>query len=172
MAEPEGSAASARSRGYRGGLIVGALVFTIVVIAALVAVAERGEGPSAHRGEVRVGDFAYVVHRVEVTDVLADPEFPERNATAAGRFVVVKLTVTNVSTARRTFRSEFSTVSDGTTEYRVDEATWLYVGEVAKAVDPGRSTDVAIVFDVPKGVELQSIVLRDGPSAEGVAVPL
>ena len=112
------------------------------------------------------------MHRVEITDVLADPEFPDHNVTAAGRFVVVKMTVTNVSTARQTFHSTFSTVSDGTTEYGVDEATWPYVGEAAKAVEPGRSTDVAVVFDVPKGVDVQSIVLRDGPLAEGVAIAL
>src|SRR4029077_14243606 len=126
----------------------------------------------ARPGEARAGNFAYVVNRVELTDVLADPEFPEHNVAAAGRFVVVKLTVTNVSTARQTFASTFDTVSDGSTEYGADDATWLYVGEATKAVEPGQSTDVAIVFDVPKGADLQSILLRDGRLDEGVAVAL
>ncbi|WP_319453674.1 MULTISPECIES: DUF4352 domain-containing protein [unclassified Mycobacterium] len=175
MAAAQGSVATARSR-YRGGLIAGALVLMAAVAAvtvALIGVAEREDGlGAAHLGEVRSGNFAYVVHRVEVTDVLADPEFPERNVTAEGRFVVVKMKVTNVTGARQTFHSSFNTVSDGSTEYRVDEATWPYVGEAAKDVDPGSSTDVAIVFDVPKGADLQSLVLRDGPQSEGVSVPL
>lgn len=172
MAAAQGSVATARSR-YRGGLIAGALVLMAVVVAALIGVIDRADGLSAtHLGEVRSGNFAYVVHRVEVTDVLADPEFPERNVTAEGRFVVVKMQVTNITGARQTFHSSFNTVSDGSTEYRVDEATWPYVGEAAKDVDPGSSTDVAIVFDVPKGADLQSLVLRDGPQSEGVSVPL
>ena len=171
MAAAQGSVPSARSR-YRGGLIAGALVLMAAVAVALIGVAERADGRSAtHVGEVRSGNFAYVVHRVEVTDVLADPEFPERNVTAEGRFVVVKMKVTNVTGARQTFHSSFNTVSDGSTEYGVDEATWPYVGE-AKDVAPGSSTDVAVVFDVPKGADLQSIVLRDGPQSEGVSVPL
>ena len=165
--------ASARSNKFRRGLVAGALLLMAGILACLIGVADRGEGlTAAHDGEARSGDFAYVVHRVEVTDVLANPEFPERNVTAEGRFVVVKMTVTNVTGARQTFHSGFNTVSDGSTEYRVDEATWSYVGEAAKDVGPGASTDVAIVFDVPKGAELQSIVLRDGPQSAGVSVPL
>jgi hypothetical protein len=172
VAAAEGSVATARSR-HRGGLIAGALVLMAAVLAALIGVADRSDGLSAaHVGEPRSGNFAYAVHRVEFTDVLANPEFPERNVTAEGRFVVVKMTVTNVTADRQTFHSSFNTVSDGSTEYRVDEATWPFVGEAAKEIEPGASTDVAIVFDVPKGAELQSIVLRDGPLSEGVSVPL
>jgi len=172
VAAAHGSAATAGGR-YRGGLIVGALVLMAVGLVALIGLVVRADGlTAAHLGDARSGNFAYIVHRVEVTDVLANPEFPERNVTAEGRFVVVKMTVTNVTGARQTFHSGFNTVSDGSTEYRVDEATWSYVGEAAKDVGPGASTDVAIVFDVPKGAELQSIVLRDGPQSEGVSVPL
>jgi hypothetical protein len=172
VAATHGSVATARSR-YRGGLIAGALVLMAAGLLALIGVADRADGLNAAPvGAARSGNFAYVVHRVEVTDVLANPEFPERNVTAEGRFVVVKMTVTNVTGARQTFHSSFNTVSDGSTEYRVDEATWPFVGEAAKDVAPGASTDVAIVFDVPKGAELRSIVLRDGPLSEGVSVPL
>jgi hypothetical protein len=172
VAAAHGSVATARSR-YRGGLIIGALLLMAAGLVALIGVADRADGlDAAPLGEARSGNFAYVVHRVEVTDVLANPELPERNVTAEGRFVVVKMTVTNVTGARQTFHSGLNTVSDGSIEYGVDEATWPYVGEAAKDVDPGASTDVTVVFDVPKGAELQSIVLRDGPASEGVSVPL
>ena len=153
--------------------MAGVLMLMVAILATLIAVADHADGRTgARRGEARSGNFAYVVNRVELTDVLADPEFPEYNVTASGRFVVVKMTVTNVSTARQTLASTFDTVSDGTTEYGVDDATWLYVGEATKAVEPGLSTDVAIVFDVPKGVDVQSILLRDGRLAECVAIAL
>jgi len=149
---------------------------TALLIAAAAAVAlllggNMGRDAEPLHSSVHSGDFDYVIHRIEATDVIADPEFPDDNVTADGRFVVVKLTVTNVSSGKQTFNSQFNTVSDGTTEYRADDTAWHYVGEAVKDVDPGRSIDAAIVFDVPRGVELQSIVLRDERSAEGVVVP-
>jgi hypothetical protein len=149
---------------------------TAAVLALLSGVAwlvvTGGTSPPAESSIARSGNFDYVVHRVETTDVLADPEFPERNITASGEFVVVKVTATNVSTDRQTFRTAFDTVSDGSTEYQVDDAAWRYVGSVRKDVDPGKSVDAAIVFDVPKGVDLDAIVLREARFAEGVAIAL
>jgi hypothetical protein len=138
----------------------------------VVAVVAGDGAAAAHRGEAQAGGFAYVVHRMETTDVIADPEFPNRNITAAGEFVVVKLTATNVSGHKQTFLTSFDTVSDGSTEYEVDDAAWRYVGKRMADVDPGKSIEAAVVFDVPKGVDLDSIVLRDGRFAEGVAVAL
>jgi hypothetical protein len=150
---------------------VATLVLLGCVAGLVVAVIGDGRGV-ADQNEAQEGSFAYVVHRVETTDVIADPEFPEHNITAAGQFVVVKLTATNVSGARQTFHTTFDTVSDGSTEYRVDDAAWRYVGGAMKDVDPGKSIEAAVVFDVPKGVDLNAIVLRDGRFAEGVAVAL
>jgi hypothetical protein len=47
--------------------------------------------------EVRDGDFAFVVNGVPTTGVIADAEFPELNKTAEGEYIIVDLTVTNVS---------------------------------------------------------------------------
>jgi hypothetical protein len=138
----------------------------------IVAVAAGDGAAAAHRGGARAGNFAYVVHRVETTDVIADPEYPDHNVSAAGQFVVVKLTATNVSGHRQTLRTAFDTVFDGSAEYGVDDAAWRYVGAARAEVGPGKSIEAAVVFDVPKGADLDSIVFRDGRFAESVAVAL
>jgi hypothetical protein len=164
----------AATTGRRGGLVLiaaSALVVLACVAGLVVAVTGIGAAPTP-RAEARAGSFDFVVHRVETTDVLADPEYPERNITAAGKFVVVKLTATNISGARQTFRTAFDSVSDGITEYGVDQAAWRYVGPATKDVEPGKSIDAALVFDVPRAADLDVIVLRDRRFAEGVAVAL
>lgn len=156
----------------RGGLVLiaaGVCATLACVVALVVAVSGATATPGA---EARAGSFDFVVHRVETTDVLADPEYPERNITAAGKFVVVKLTATNISGVRQTFRTVFDSVSDGMTEYGVDQEARRYVGPVTKDVEPGKSIDAAVVFDVPRAVDLEAIVLRDRRFAQGVAVAL
>jgi hypothetical protein len=169
VAASDASVTSARNSRIAGWLVAGALVIVAVVIGAILAFGEHSRGRTSL---ARAGDFSFAVNRVETTDVIADPEYPELNVTAAGRFVVVKLTVTNVSASEQTFSANFSTVSDGITEYRVDDAAWRLVGEASRAVDPGRSIETAVVFDVPKGVALQTIVLRDERLSGGVAIGL
>ena len=138
---------------------------------------ETEEGPTEPQAagtgdEVRDGNFAFVVNGVRTTDVVADPEFPELNATADGEYVIVDLSVTNVSAEQQTFIASFNTLSDGTTEFEVDEDAWLYVGNTVTDVGPGQTIETAVVFDVPKGTDLESIWLRGGPLSDGVAVGL
>jgi hypothetical protein len=135
------------------------------------------EGPTetqaAGRGEeVRDGNFAFVVNGVETTDVIADPEYPEVNTTAAGEYVIVRLTVTNVSAEPQAFYAASNTLSDGTTEYKADAEAWLYLGETVTDLAPGDSIESAVVFDVPKGTDIESIRLRDGLFTDGVVVGL
>jgi len=122
--------------------------------------------------EVRDGDFAFVVHGVRTTDVIADAEFPELNKTAEGEYVIVDLTVTNVSAEGQTFFASFNTLSDGTTVFEADDEAWLYLGNMVAEVAPGASIETEVVFDVPKGTDLESIWLRGGPLSDGVAVAL
>jgi hypothetical protein len=138
-------------------------------------IAEEGptEPQAAGPGEeVRDGDFAFVVNGVQTTDVIGDAEFPELNRTADGEYVIVALTVTNVSAEGKTFFASFNTLSDGTTVFEPDEETWLYLGNTVTEVAPGASIETEVVFDVPKGTDIESIWLRGGPLSDGVAVAL
>jgi hypothetical protein len=121
---------------------------------------------------VRDGDFAFVVNGVRTTEVIADAEFPELNKTAEGEYVIVDLTVTNVSAEARTFLASFNTLCDGTTVFEADDEAWLYLGNMVAEVAPGASIETEVVFDVPKGTDLESIWLRGGRLSDGVPVAL
>ena len=135
------------------------------------------EGPTEPQAaapgeEVRDGDFAFVVNGVRTTDVIGDSEFPEQNRTADGEYVFVALTVTNVAAEGQTFFPSFNTLSDGSSVYETDDSTWQYLGNTVTEIAPGASIETEVVFDVPKGTDLESIWLRGGPSSDGVAVAL
>jgi hypothetical protein len=159
-----------RGSRYFSGVTAVLLVLAAVGAGVVFSVADRAHG--AQRVENRSGDLAFVVHRVDTTDIIADPEFPADNVTADGRFIVVKLTVTNTSGDPQVFHSAFSTLSDGAAQYRVEAAASHFVGDADKAVNPGTSIDAALVFDVPRSVDPRTVVLRERPSSEGVSIAL
>jgi hypothetical protein len=97
--------------------------------------------------EVRDGNFSFVITGVERVDSVAGSEFPDLQKAAQGEYVVVKMVVTNDGTEPpQTFFASFNKLSDGSTVY--------------------------IVFDVPKGTDVESIELHDGPFSDAVTVGL
>ena len=160
--------AALSSHRYVGGMLAAGLVFSGGGV--VFSGADRAQG--AETVEAHNGSLAFVVHRAETTDVIADPEFPIDNVTAAGRFVVVKLSVTNTSDDRQVFHRAFSTLSDGTVEYGVDAAAWHYVGAADRELAPGQCIDAVVVFDVPRQVDPRSVVFRERPSSTGVSIAL
>lgn len=151
---------------YLTGLVAAAVALTAVVF----AVADRAD--AGHRVEATTDHLAFVVHHVDTSDVIADPEFPADNMSAGGRFLVVKLSVINTTADAQVFHSALATLSDGSVQYPVVVAARHYVGEEDVAVSPGQSVETALVFDVPRDVEPRSIVLREDRASSGVAVPL
>jgi hypothetical protein len=84
---------------------------------------------------------AVVVLVVERAPVVADPGFPDLQKAAQGEYVLVKMTVTNVSAEPQTFFASFNTLSDGTTEFRSDDEAWIYLGNTLADLTRGiRST--------------------------------
>jgi hypothetical protein len=131
------------------------------------------EGSGA-KGKVIGGVIAAVVVLVVVgaAAVVADPGFPGPQKAAQGEYVLVKMTVTNVSTEPQTFFASFNKLSDGTTEFRSDDEAWIYLGNTLADLSPGDTIDTAVVFDVPVGTDPESIELHDGPFSEGVTAGL
>jgi hypothetical protein len=121
---------------------------------------------------VRDGNFEFVVTGVERAALVADPEFPELQKTAAGEYLLVNMTVTNVGADPQTFFASYNTLSDGNTEFTSDDEAWIYLGNTLADLNPGDSIDTAVVFDVPVGTDPESIELHSGPLSEGVVVGL
>ena len=122
--------------------------------------------------EVRDGDFSFVVTGVERAEAVTDPEFPELQKVAAGEYVIVRMTVTNIGSEPRTFFASFHTLSDGTTTYESDDEAWIYLGNTLADLNPGDSVETAVVFDVPAGTQPESVELHAGPYSDGVTVDL
>ncbi|MDT4950911.1 MAG: hypothetical protein QOJ37_3506 [Pseudonocardiales bacterium] len=122
--------------------------------------------------EVRDGNFSFVIAGVERVDAVTDAEFPEIHKAAQGEYVIVKMTVTNVDHEPQMFFASFNILSDGTKTYRPDDEAWVYLGNTLADVNPGDSIETAVVFDVPKGTDAESIELHGGPFSEGVTVGL
>jgi hypothetical protein len=122
--------------------------------------------------EVRDGNFSFVIAGIERVDVIADPDIPQLRKAAQGEYVVVKMTVTNVGAETQTFWASFNTLSDGSTVYQSDDEALVYLDNTMVDLKPGDSIDTAAVFDVPKGTDVESVELHDGPFSDGVTVGL
>ena len=122
--------------------------------------------------EVVDGNFSFVINGVERAAAVSDPDFPEQQKAAAGEYVIVKLTVTNVGSEPQTFFASFNTLSDGTTVYQSDDEAWVYLDNTLADLNPGDSVQTAVAFDVPVGTDPESIELHDGPFSDGVTVGL
>jgi hypothetical protein len=135
-------------------------------------VARPAVAPAAIGEQVRDGDFAFVVTDVQRVASIVNPERSDIEKTAQGEFVIVHLTVTNVSSEPQTYSGSFNTLSDGSTTYKSDDEAWLYFGQLPPRLNAGDSVDTTAVFDVPEGTAIASIELHDGPSSAGVTVNL
>lgn len=122
--------------------------------------------------EVTDGNFSFVINGVERAAAVADPDLPELQKAAAGEYVIVKMTVTNVGSETQTFFSSFNTLSDGTSVYQSDDEAWVYLDNTLADLNPGDSVETAVAFDVPIGTDPESIELHDGPFSDGVTVGL
>ena len=73
---------------------------------------------------------------------------------------------------RRRGTASFNTLTDGSTIYQADDEAWVYLGNTLVDLNPGDSIETAVAFDVPKGTDVESIELHDGPFSDGVVVGL
>jgi hypothetical protein len=140
-APPVIGAARPASRGPDKRVLIGlaAAAVVVVIVGAVVAVVLTMKNDA--------GDITVTTRQAEASSA----------APSETEYVIVDLTVTNVSTSAQSFFASFNT---------------LYVGNVATDIGPGETIETSVVFDVPKGTDLESIWLRGGPLSDGVAVGL
>ena len=96
---------------------------------------------------------------------------------ARGRFCLVAVTVKNVGRRTRTLEASWQTgyTPDGRA-YPSEAGAAMFVGgpgrTVLESIDPGVRVRGTLVFDVPRGIELSSVVLRESALTPGVRIPL
>lgn len=96
---------------------------------------------------------------------------------AQGEYCLVNVTVKNVGSTAEIFNSgeQKAAASDGT-QFSTDVAAETYVNDqdqtFLQEINPGNQVKGTLVFDVPKGTKLASIVLHENTFSAGVKVPL
>jgi hypothetical protein len=91
---------------------------------------------------------------------------------AQGEFLIVHMTVLNSGDAQGTFLATLQKLkADGTT-YNIDDEATAYLNGTWADLDPSKSADVAIAFDVPPGTSGESLEVHGEPMSAGVDVPL
>lgn len=95
---------------------------------------------------------------------------------AQGHFVVMDVTVTNTDVKPRTLLSDEQFIVDGfgrrhrpNGETRAD-AVFTGEGGWLKNVNPGNSLRTVLVFDVPRGTDVQRFEFHGEPGSDGVSV--
>ncbi|MDZ4266186.1 MAG: DUF4352 domain-containing protein, partial [Mycobacterium sp.] len=125
--------------------------------------------PPAEIDEVVDGSLAFTVHGIEVGTTVVSADVPVEK-TAAGEYVVVHMTVTNIGDAPVTFLGTFQKLRADGTVYSIDDEATFYTGGSLAELNPGDQADVSVTFDVPTGSTPESIRLHADPISPGVEV--
>ncbi len=158
--------------------LFGGTALLVAVIAALFFVnaspSTSAQAQQAGIGEVvRDGRLTFVVTSVETATYLSDPRFPDMTPLKPrGVFLIVKMTVTNVSDGHTLFDSSVNKLTAAGHTYENDDRAWVNAGNLITELDPGDSLDTAAVFDVPVGTFPESVELHDSFGSAGVVVGL
>lgn len=96
---------------------------------------------------------------------------------AQGEFCLVGVQIKNIADTAEVFNdsSQQATDAKGNT-YSVDSGAAIYANQDSSTfleqINPGNTVKGALVFDVPKGTKLTSVVLHESMYTAGVKVPL
>ena len=170
-----------------GGLVLaavlgcGALALAGVFGAAKVAsdLDNNSTGKNAVAGKMNKasvdGKFQFTVTGLQCGVGSVGPDgFGEK---AQGEFCLVSVQVKNVGKSAEVFNdfSQKAYAADGT-EFSADSGAGTWVNKDSstflESINPGNTVRGKVVFDVPKGAELASVVLHESEFTAGVKVPL
>lgn len=124
---------------------------------------------------VRDGKFEFTVTAVKYG--VAQVGGSALNKTAQGQFVLISVTVKNIGQEPQTFDGSNQTAkSAGGAEFDNDTTAEIYANSQSQTflekINPGNQVSGVIVFDIPKGEKLASLVLHDSMFSGGVTVDL
>jgi hypothetical protein len=122
--------------------------------------------------EVTDGDLTFSLSKTDTGDTITSAN-DELEVTATGEFYVVYVNVTNNGAAPASFISQAQTLkAAGQTYTSNDTANFYLSGNVVEQIDPGQTTEVSVVFDVPPQTTPAAIELHAQPGSPGVDLPL
>ncbi len=127
--------------------------------------------PAPVPGGTTDGALAFAVAGVDIGPTVAATDAPIEK-TAVGEFVVVRLTVTNISDAPATFLGTFQKLKAAGAVFSIDDEATFYAGGGIAELNPGDQVDVGLAFDVPPGTVPEAIELHADPMTPGIEMPL
>lgn len=139
---------------------------------------DNSKGKNAVAGQMnepaKDGKFQFTVTKMKCGTRQVGGEFGVK---AQGEFCIVDVTVKNVGTTAEVFDSNSQKAHDRKgTEYSVDGGAEVFVNDQNQTflenINPGNQVKGKLVFDVPAGTELESIVLHESMFTAGIRVPL
>jgi hypothetical protein len=139
-----------------------------VTSTAVAVDSSAGVGQSVEDGGLR-----FIVEKVDCSALSLGSEPITRRA--QGRFCVVTLTATNLGSTAAMFVSSYQKGLDSSgREYSTDDAAALLVTPDAwlSQINPASTMRGCIVFDVPKDVQLVSLVLHGGWPTAGINIKI
>lgn len=129
--------------------------------------------PPARVGkEVRDGAFAFVVTKVSRSRVAGDPRNKVMQEKAEGEYLNVHLRVTNRSDEPQTYLASVQKLQTGGHEYTADQDVSVWTNSSSVQIEPGRTVEVTVSFDVPVGTPAGVIELHEAPMSTGAEVQL
>ncbi|GAA4929565.1 DUF4352 domain-containing protein [Streptomonospora halophila] len=129
--------------------------------------------PAALGDAVESGAFSFTVTDVQTGVMEVTDESGFLTETPDGQYVVVSVTVQNVGDEAGYFDSGSQTLVDVEgKEYSTDTAAEITGGAESflNEINPGNTVDGELVFDVPQGVQLDTLELRGFVSFDDSAV--
>jgi hypothetical protein len=170
-----------------GGIVLAGILgcvglFTLVLGGTGAAINEMDKntkGQNAAAGAMgkpaKDGKFQFTVTKMSCGATQVGSEF--LNAKAQGQFCQVSVTVKNVGQSAEIFDGGSQKAYDAAgTEYSYDTTASLYVNDqnqtFLEEINPGNQVKGVLVFDVPDGTKLTSIVLHESTFTAGVRIPL
>jgi len=137
------------------------------------------QGKNAVAGKMNApatdGKFRFTVTGMKCgVDSVGPKGFGEK---AQGEFCLVSVSIKNVGTSAEIFNDASQKAYDkANTEYSVDSGAAIYANGDASTfledINPGNTVKGKLVFDVPQGTKLASVVLHESMYTAGVKIPL
>jgi Domain of unknown function (DUF4352) len=167
---------------FLAGLIgcVGIFAFALGGVGAAIdklgSDSQGGDAVAGHMNEpIADGKFEFTVTGVKCAlEKVGDGQLSQQ---AQGQYCLVDVSVKNVGTSAEVFSDIAQTAYDTSgNQYSADSGAAVYANPknatFIAQINPGNAVTGKLVFDVPTGTRLQSIVLHESMFSAGVKIPL
>jgi Domain of unknown function (DUF4352)/Protein of unknown function (DUF2510) len=134
---------------------------------------ESSDGGSTGAGGQAVdGDVTITSNGVEITPTVSAADNDLLTKSAAGQFVVVRLTLLNNGELPATFLADQQVLTAGGQIYNTETESTFYLGGISAVLYPGEPVEVAFAYDVPPGTVPESLQVHGDLASAGAVIEL